>query len=404
MKVTFRKVKTKMKAVILAAGEGKRLRPFTETMPKVMLPVANKPILEYVVESLKKAGIHDIVIVVGYKKEVIMEHFKDYKDVKIEYVTQDKQIGTAHALLQAKKHIKNDFIVVSGDNIIDHKSFINLIKDESKYSILIKTREQSMKYGAVALEKDTLKGISKKPDRKSKFISTGIYKLPSSIFKDIEKMGLEGIYDLTNIIQILIDRGVKIKAVNADLWMEFVYPWDLIHVNEFMTHFTPSSVSGIIEKGVTIKGSVSVGKNTTIYSGCYIIGPVAIGEGCEIGPNACIFPSTTIGNDSVIHPFSQIRNSVILDDTHIGSNSFISHSIIGRGCILGNNFSNMVGNAIKKIEEKFEELDNIGTMIGEHSIINDHVVVEPGVIIGRNCHIKSVKRIMENIPSECKVM
>ena len=393
-----------MKAVILAAGEGKRLRPFTETMPKVMLPVANKPILEYVVESLKKAGIHDIVIVVGYKKEVIMEHFKDYKDVKIEYVTQDKQIGTAHALLQAKKHIKNDFIVVSGDNIIDHKSFINLIKDESKYSILIKTREQSMKYGAVALEKDTLKGISKKPDRKSKFISTGIYKLPSSIFKDIEKMGLEGIYDLTNIIQILIDRGVKIKSVNADLWMEFVYPWDLIHVNEFMTHFTPSSVSGIIEKGVTIKGSVSVGKNTTIYSGCYIIGPVAIGEGCEIGPNACIFPSTTIGNDSVIHPFSQIRNSVILDDTHIGSNSFISHSIIGRGCILGNNFSNMVGNAIKKIEEKFEELDNIGTMIGEHSIINDHVVVEPGVIIGRNCHIKSVKRIMENIPSECKVM
>ena len=393
-----------MKAVILAAGEGKRLRPFTETMPKVMLPVANKPILEYVVESLKKAGIHEIVIVVGYKKEVIMEHFKDYKDVKIEYVTQDKQIGTAHALLQAKKHIKNDFIVVSGDNIIDHKSFINLIKDESKYSILIKTREQSMKYGAVALEKDTLKGISKKPDRKSKFISTGIYKLPSSIFKDIEKMGLEGIYDLTNIIQILIDRGVKIKSVNADLWMEFVYPWDLIHVNEFMTHFTPSSVSGIIEKGVTIKGSVSVGKNTTIYSGCYIIGPVAIGEGCEIGPNACIFPSTTIGNDSVIHPFSQIRNSVILDDTHIGSNSFISHSIIGRGCILGNNFSNMVGNAIKKIEEKFEELDNIGTMIGEHSIINDHVVVEPGVIIGRNCHIKSVKRIMENIPSECKVM
>ena len=393
-----------MKAVILAAGEGKRLRPFTETMPKVMLPVANKPILEYVFDAIKKAGIDEIIIVVGYKKEVIMEHFKDYKDVKIEYVTQDKQIGTAHALLQAKKHIKNDFIVVSGDNIIDHKSFINLIKDESKYSILIKTREQSMKYGAVALEKDTLKGISKKPDRKSKFISTGIYKLPSSIFKDIEKMGLEGIYDLTNIIQILIDRGVKIKSVNADLWMEFVYPWDLIHVNEFMTHFTPSSVSGIIEKGVTIKGSVSVGKNTTIYSGCYIIGPVAIGEGCEIGPNACIFPSTTIGNDSVIHPFSQIRNSVILDDTHIGSNSFISHSIIGRGCILGNNFSNMVGNAIKKIEEKFEELDSIGSMIGEHSIINDHVVAEPGIIIGRNCHIKSVKRIMENIPSECKVM
>ncbi len=255
------------------------------------------------------------------------------------------------------------------------------------------------------MEKDILKELSKNQKKKlSKFISTGIYKLPKSIFKNIEKKGLDGIYDLSSIIQSLIDDGIQIKTVNADLWMDFVYPWDLIHVNEFMTHFTPSSVSGIIEKGVTIKGDVSIGKDTKIYSGCYIVGPVAIGEGCEIGPNACIFPSTTIGNNSVIHPFSEIRNSVIMDDTHIGSNSFISHSIIGRGSIIGNNFSSMVGNAIKKIEEEFKKLDNIGSMIGEDSIINDHVVVEPGVIIGRKCNINSMKRITENIPSESKVM
>ena len=87
-----------MKAVVLAAGEGKRLRPFTETMPKVMLPVGNKPILEHVFDSLKKAGINEIIVVVGYKKEVIMEYFKDYNDIKLTYVTQEKQLGTAHAL------------------------------------------------------------------------------------------------------------------------------------------------------------------------------------------------------------------------------------------------------------------------------------------------------------------
>ena len=87
-------------AVILAAGEGKRLRPFTETMPKVMLPVANKPILEYVIDAVRKSGIENIVIVVGYKKEVIQKHFKDYENIT--YVVQDKQLGTAHALLQAK--------------------------------------------------------------------------------------------------------------------------------------------------------------------------------------------------------------------------------------------------------------------------------------------------------------
>ena len=88
-----------MKAVILAAGEGKRLRPFTETIQKVMLPVANKPVLEYVIDAVKKSGITKIIIVVGYKKEVIMEYFKDYKNAKISYVIQDKQLGTAHALL-----------------------------------------------------------------------------------------------------------------------------------------------------------------------------------------------------------------------------------------------------------------------------------------------------------------
>ena len=103
-----------------------------------MLPVANKPILEYVIDAVKNSGITEIIIVVGYKKEVIMEYFKDYKNAKISYVIQDKQLGTAHALLQAKDHIKDPFIVLSGDNIIDRKSIQKLIKDKSKYSILIK--------------------------------------------------------------------------------------------------------------------------------------------------------------------------------------------------------------------------------------------------------------------------
>ena len=143
-----------MKAVILAAGEGKRLRPFTETMPKVMLPVANRPILEYVVDALKNSGIKEIIIIVGYKKEVIMEHFKDYEDAKIKYVTQDKQLGTAHALLQAKKQIKTSesFLVLSGDNIIDQKSILRLIENKAEYSMLIKEHAHLSKYGVVFIE------------------------------------------------------------------------------------------------------------------------------------------------------------------------------------------------------------------------------------------------------------
>jgi len=394
-----------MKAVILAAGEGKRLRPFTETMPKVMIPVANKPILEYVVDAVKNSGIDEIILVVGYKKEVIMEYFEDYEDVKITYVVQDKQLGTSHALMQAEGHIQDSFIVLSGDNIIDQRSISKLIKNESKYSVLIKKHSYPSKYGAVFVEKNILKKIVEKPKEETAgFISTGIYKLPSSVFEIVEDLSSQGVYALSSVIQTLLDQGQMVGTVTADLWMDVVYPWDLIHVNEAVIQNTPVSTGGIIEKGVVIKGHVSVGNDTKIYSGCYIVGPVVIGDGCEIGPNVCIFPSTVIGNNSVVNPFSEIRNSVIMGGVHIGSNSFISHSIVGRGSIIGNNFSSTLGKATVEIEEEFKKLENIGSIIGEDCTIGSHVVIEPGMMLGRRCKISPMKRIANNVSSESKVM
>lgn len=394
-----------MKAVILAAGEGKRLRPFTEAMPKVMLPVGNKPILQHVFEAVKKSGINEVIVVVGYKKEVIMDYFKDYKDIEINYVIQDKQLGTAHALLQTKNEIKNLFIVLAGDNIIDEKSISKLIEDNSEYSLLIKENSQPSKYGVVFLEKGKIKEIVEKPKEElGKFISTGIYKLPKSIFNKIEDLSSDGIYDLSSVIQSIVQEKITINTIIADSWTDIVYPWDLIKVNKEMINCNSSSLSGLIEKGVTIKGSVSVGKDTKIYSGSYIVGPVIIGDSCEIGPNACIFPSTSIGNNSVIHPSSEIRNSVIMDDSHIGSNSFISNTIVARGNIIRNSFSSIAGETTVEIEGEFKKVNNLGAMIGEDCTIESHVIVDPGIIIGRKCNITSMKRIKENIPSNTKVM
>jgi glucose-1-phosphate thymidylyltransferase len=394
-----------MKAVILAAGEGRRLRPFTETMPKVMIPVANKPLLEHVFDAVKKSGISEIIVVVGYKKEIIMDYFKNYKGLKINYVTQEKQLGTAHALLQAKSHIKESFIILSGDNIIDSKSIQKLMRDKSEYSILIKEHFHPSKYGVVFLEKQNLKMLIEKPREEiGKFISTGIYKLPKTVFKKIEQLSKEGIHDLSGVIQSFINENISIKAILADKWMDIVYPWDVISVNETMIHKTYKSTGGIIEKNVVIKGDISIGKDTKIYSGCYIVGPVVIGEGCEIGPNACIFPSTSIGNNTVIYPYSEIRNSVIMNDIHIGSNSFITNSVISRGTILGHNFSSSYGENTIEIEDEFKQIENIGVLIGEDCTIGCHVVTDPGVIIGRKCKIDSMKRIRKKIESNSKVM
>ena len=394
------------KAVVLAAGEGKRLRPFTETMPKVMLPVANKPLLEYVFDAVRKSGISEIIVVVGYKKEVIMEYFKDYKNIKITYVVQERQLGTAHALLQAKKHIKDSFIVLAGDNIIDSASITKLIKDPSEYSLLIKEHPHTSKYGVVFVEKRNISRIVEKPKEDvGRYISTGIYKLPESVFSDIEQSFSQGIHALSSVIQILVEKGKHINTLLAKSWMDIVYPWDLITVNETMIQETNESTSGIIEKNVTIKGPVFIGKDTRIYAGCYIVGPVIIGDNCEVGPDACIFPSTSIGSNTTVHPFSEIRSSVIMDDVHIASNSHISHSIIGRGCLIGDSFSTITGNTIIEIENEFKKLERpIGAMIGEDCRIDSHVVIDPGKIIGRKCKINPLKHIIKNIPSETKVM
>jgi glucose-1-phosphate thymidylyltransferase len=247
--------------------------------------------------------------------------------------------------------------------------------------------------------------VEKPKEDVGKYISTGIYKLPRSVFTDIERCTSEGAHALSSVIQSLVDKGKHINTVLAKSWMDIVYPWDLISVNEAMIQGTAASTSGVIEKGVTLKGPVSVGKDTKIYSGCYIVGPVVIGDSCEIGPNACIFPSTSIGNNTVVHPFSEIRSSVIMDDVHIASNSHISRSVIGKGCIIGDNFSTITGKTMIEVDNEFKRLETpIGAMVGEDCIIESHVVVDAGKIIGRKCKISPMKHIIKNIPSESKVM
>jgi NDP-sugar pyrophosphorylase family protein len=116
-------------AVILAAGEGQRLRPFTVTRPKVMLSIGGKPILEYVIEALAQNGIRKIVVVVGYRKEQIFDHFGNGEQLGVEivYLTQDRQLGTAHALGQARSVVEKEFLVLGGDNLIDAETIAGFV-------------------------------------------------------------------------------------------------------------------------------------------------------------------------------------------------------------------------------------------------------------------------------------
>lgn len=397
-----------MKAVILAAGEGTRLKPFTDTRPKVMLPIGNKPIVEYVVSALAENAITDLVMVVGYKKESIMDYFGNGKqwDVHIEYVEQHKQIGTGHALLQAEDFIDNEFLVAAGDNIVGAAGIAPMLRDSVEYGLLIEKSDSPSKYGVVEIEGGNVTGISEKPAAaKTNLVSTGVCKLQPTIFGEIQKNMKRGENSLTAAIQHMIENGETVTAIEGDGgWMDIVYPWNVLEVNAHALQRTAGQQAGKIEGNVVIRGDVSIGKGSTVHPGCYIAGPVTIGEGCEIGPNVCIFPSTSIGNDVTVYPFTDIRYSVIMDGVRIGSHSFVSHSVIGKNTRLSSHFSTMVGDSVIELEKEFHRVTDQGAFVGDRCRVGQQVAVAPGRIMGTGCHVGPLTTIDEDIPNESSVM
>ena len=164
-------------AVILAAGEGQRLRPFTATKPKVMLSIAGKPIVQYVVEALAQNGIRDILMVVGYRREQVFDYMGSGErfGVDITYITQESQLGTAHALAQAKTVTESEFLVLSGDNLIEADAIAQFVAVKPE-AMLVKMVDNPARYGVVTIENGMVKDIIEKPqEAKSNVVNTGIY-------------------------------------------------------------------------------------------------------------------------------------------------------------------------------------------------------------------------------------
>ena len=388
-------------AVILAAGEGRRLRPFTVTKPKVMLSIAGKPMLGYVIESLARYGVRNIILVVGYKKEQVFDYIGSGEQfgVDITYVTQDRQLGTAHALAQAKGVTESEFLVLPGDKLIEPDAISQLVEVKPE-ALLVKRVDNPTRFGVVIVEKGMVKNIVEKPKQaESNIINTGIYAFTEEVFGSIE---LE--LDIPDAINNMLAQGKSIRAVETDgTWLDVAYPWDILSVNDAILRRIPANLNGMIETGVALKGLVSVGKDTVIRSNSYIVGPVVIGEGCDIGPNVCIFPSTSIADNVVISPFTEIKNSVIGDDVNIGSGSIIQDSVIDKGCVIGGRFTACSGETEVKVNGE-HHLVKVGAMLGEGCSLGDSVTAQPGVIVGNYSQIKALKLIGDRLPDRSLVV
>ncbi len=384
-----------MKCVILAAGEGNRMHPLTYTRPKVMLPIAGKPILEWNLLNARAAGLKEFIFVVSYKSEMVREYFGDGKswNVKINYVNQGKAMGTAHAIGTVEPFV-SDCIVLCGDTIFGSNDIKQIAKKGTKIG-LVKI-DNATEYGIVELKKNHAVKIYEKMEHPlSNVINAGIYHFNKHIFNSIRKTekSPRGEFEITDSINMLVSKE-PMEGVFLKEWRDVVYPWHLLDANEELLKKLRTKIQGTVEKNVVMKGIVVVGKGTVIHSGTYIEGPVVIANNSKIGPNCYLRPYTTIGNNCHVGNACEVKNSIIMDYSNVPHLNYVGDSIIGQHCNLGagttvanlrldkNNIVVILNG--KKIDSKRRKL---GMVMGDNVQTGINSIINVGTMIGNNVFI-----------------
>jgi len=323
-----------MKGVILAAGQGTRLRPVTLTMPKPLVPVANKALIVYAIDVLKEAGLQDIGIVVNDLKSPIVQQLGDGSqlDVRLEYIVQEQQLGLAHAIGLARDFVGDEaFCVFLGDNIFQDKMTSVLREFEaSDANALISLREVNdpSRFGIAVLDNGRINKVIEKPkDPPSNLAIVGIYLFRRSIFKSIDEIppSARNEYEITDAIQHLIDSGQDVRPYIIDgWWIDAGKPESILLGNQLVLGEIPYTPA--LEDPERIIGKSEVSHRVILGSGSQIIdsivrGPVIIGDNVVVR-NSYIGPYTSLG-DNVLVENSEIESSIIMRDCKI-------RNIVGR--------------------------------------------------------------------------
>jgi len=327
-----------MKGVILHGGHGTRLRPLTHTGPKQLLPIANKPMSQYCVETLMEAGITEIAFVIGgIGADKVKEHYGNGEKfgVKFTYIQQNSPKGIAHAVSLCKDFVGNEkFVVFLGDNIIQRKIndyVLQFKKSNAVASLLLCKVSNPSQFGIAEINNGKIIKITEKPKTPpSNLAVTGIYFLTPYIFEVIKKLkpSWRNELEIADALQILVEEEEEIiYGMITDFWKDTGTPNDIIEANKIILENIPESFQGKKEKNVILEGKIIVGKGANIKNGVKILGSVIIGENCIIEGNTIIGENTSIGENSHLKDCN-ISNSIIMSNCIIKGKLDIRNSII----------------------------------------------------------------------------
>lgn len=319
-----------MKAIILAAWEGSRLRPLTNTIPKPMIKIFWKPILEHNIEHIYKY-VKEIIIVVKYKAEIIESYFwNNFKWVPIKYHLQNDEKWTWAAIKWLK--LDTEVLILNWDSIFDKDDLKEIIKLKW-YWVLVKKVQTPEKYGIFKVDNENkILEIVEKPEE---FIwdlaNLWVYKLSSQIFQIVDdiKLSKRWEYEITDALNIFANKydfkAIEIKNEFIDVW----YPWDILNANSiFLNKMKKSKIKWKVEKNVTIKWNVIIEEWAIIKSWTYIEWNVYIWKNSSIWPNAYIRWNTTFWENCKIGNAVEIKNCSLWDNSHVAHLSYIWDSII----------------------------------------------------------------------------
>jgi len=316
----------KMKGIILHGGHGTRLRPLTHTGPKQLLPIANKPMSQYCIESICDAGITDIAIIIGgLGSNKVREYYGNGEKfgVNITYIEQDEPRGIAHAIRLCKEFVNNEkFLVFLGDNIIQKPitDFVeNFNKSDYDAIVLLCEVDNPSRFGIADVENEKIVKITEKPKKPTSNLAvTGIYLLTPLIFEVIDnlKPSWRNELEITDALDNLLKQNDNIGYETiTDYWKDTGTPEDILNANRQVLEHICGTVDNVVGRSFSI-----------------------IGENCKIDESASIGPHVSIGDNTIISSDVVIENSIIMSDCKIDGGLNIRDSIVSTNCYLhGNN-------------------------------------------------------------------
>jgi mannose-1-phosphate guanylyltransferase/phosphomannomutase len=373
-----------MKAVVMAGGEGTRLRPLTSNQPKPMVPIVGKPCMEHIIELLREHGMEEVIVTVAFLPQAIRSYFGDGESlgVKIDYSVEESPLGTAGSVRLAAGWLDDTFLVISGDALCDVnlRELVEFHKEkQASVTIGLKSVDNPLEFGIVVTDEDgRVERFLEKPSWGQVFsdtINTGIYVLEPEVLRHVPT---DRPYDFSKeLFPLLLEMGRPMYGYVMDGYWQDIGNLD---------QYRQANFDALDEKvrlnipGIRIRGRVWMGEGVDVDDLDRIEGPAYVGNYCRVAPDASLGPYVVLSNSVTLRESARVVRSIVDSSTHLGRSALVEGAIVGRSCDL---------RAHARVHE--------GAAIGDEVTIGAEAVVMPGVRVYPYKEVESGAQLFESL-------